>query len=86
MWLFTKNLEKYVNASVKVSKVQISAAPVILCESDSDKDCLRPFAEPVYLHQTRVKSKGGGVVFFKDLPEALLDGGTGEWRCHFHIP
>jgi len=81
-----ENLEKYVNEAVKVSKVQISAAPVIMCGGYSDKEILRPFAEPVYLHQTRVKDSSGDVTFYKDLPEALLNGGAGEWRCHFHIP
>ncbi|WDE97472.1 metabolite traffic protein EboE [Lentisphaera profundi] len=81
-----ENIKKYLSAKINIAKVQVSAAVILDCKSDLDKQVLLPFSEPVYLHQTRILKQNGEVEHYQDLPQALVDGSHGEWRCHFHIP
>ena len=51
-------------------------------------EALRPFDEPVYLHQT-VARRDGRLYRYVDLDEAFasLETSTGgQWRSHFHVP
>lgn len=74
---------------IRIGKIQVSAAlRADLGEGDLDQvvEALRPFNEPVYLHQVRLKGEGG-IRSYPDLgaylehPESF-----GELRSHFHVP
>ncbi|WP_437279906.1 metabolite traffic protein EboE [Sorangium sp. So ce375] len=86
------------SAGIGVHKVQISAGlRARVAERDpATMARLRAYAEDVvYLHQV-VERRGGELVRYLDLPEALaaLEGGSAappeatpeEWRVHFHVP
>ncbi len=73
---------------IPIPKLQLSAALKIDRVSRESAEHLRPFDEPVYLHQVVAKNESGFVRYL-DLPEALadLDRSMGsEWRIHFHVP
>jgi sugar phosphate isomerase/epimerase len=84
-------LEQLRAAGIRVPKLQLSAALRIAGVDAAKAERLRPFDEPVYLHQV-VERRGGRLTRYLDLPQAFaaLDGGTGgdprEWRVHFHVP
>ena len=81
-------LRAYRAAGISVNKIQVSSAVVANGNAES-LVALAAFSEPRYLHQTCVRSPGGGVKFFEDLPLALSAGTSGlagEWRTHFHVP
>lgn len=73
----------------RILRVQLSAAleapnnPVTL-------EALAPFAEPAYLHQTRLFLGNTLLAFWPDLPEALADlpryPSTATIRTHYHVP
>jgi sugar phosphate isomerase/epimerase len=68
-------------AGIRVGKAQLSAALIVPADAHEE---LRPFADPVYLHQV---TERGSLRSWPDLPEALDDNGGGdEWRVHFHVP
>ncbi len=71
---------------VRIGKVQVSSA---LSAKHAQRDALRQFVEPTYLHQVVVRSGNGSLSRYEDLPGALErhrgEGGD-EWRCHFHLP
>jgi len=71
-------------AGIPVRKIQISAALRVRSEQPA-RELLEPFAEEVYLHQTRVRN-ADGLHSFPDLPAALEAAPEGEWRTHFHVP
>jgi sugar phosphate isomerase/epimerase len=74
-------LDALAGAGIRVGKAQLSAA---LRLDPSMRDELRPFADPIYLHQV---AQRGPARTWPDLPEALDAGGDGEeWRVHFHVP
>jgi sugar phosphate isomerase/epimerase len=79
-------------AGIRVPKLQLSAALRIAEVDAAAARRLRPFDEPVYLHQV-VERRGGRLTRYLDLPQAFaaLDNGAGtggerEWRVHFHVP
>lgn len=80
----TASLKRYLDAGIRVAKVQLSAA----IEADG-LDALTPFRDEVYLHQTRLKRGDGSLTGWNDLPP---DGPLGERalphvvRTHFHVP
>ncbi|MHC4885534.1 MAG: metabolite traffic protein EboE [Planctomycetota bacterium] len=71
-------------AGIPVFKLHLSAA-LKGRVSGPVPEGLGDFADPVYLHQTRVTTDRGEQ-YFSDLPEALTSGASGEWRVHFHMP
>ncbi len=71
-------------AGIPVPKIQISSALVVPPGADPVQ-LLAPFADEVYLHQTRVMSDGR-LLRFPDLSDALDENPHGEWRVHFHVP
>jgi hypothetical protein len=71
-------------AGVPVPKIQLSAALRVPAAALA-RELLEPFAEPVYLHQTRVRTSTG-VLRYPDLRPALEAFTPGEWRTHFHVP
>lgn len=73
-------------AGIGIGKVQVSSALRML---DPDRTLLESFCEPVYLHQTVIRTEHGILRRYADLPEALRDHPVGkgeEWRIHFHVP
>jgi sugar phosphate isomerase/epimerase len=82
------SLEALQAAGIEVPKLQLSAALRIPEVGPQTADQLRPFDEPVYLHQV-VQRRDGQLIRHLDLPGALatIDQSTGaEWRVHFHVP
>jgi hypothetical protein len=77
-------------AGIAVPKIQITAG-LRIARPDADKlAALRAFDDGVYLHQTVVRSSGGELTRFVDLPDAFAAaeklGKDSEWRVHFHVP
>ena len=75
-------------AGIALPKLQLSAALRIPEVGPDTADQLRPFDEPVYLHQV-VERRGGRLIRHLDLPDALAsiaESGGAEWRVHFHVP
>lgn len=76
-------------AGLPVVKAQLSAA--LHAEEPHRPDvraALAEFAEPRFLHQTRVRT-GAGLRATDDLDEALTSGALpteAPWRAHFHVP
>jgi hypothetical protein len=75
-------------AGIGVPKLQLSAALRIAAVGPETAAQLRPFDEPVYLHQV-IERRGDRLTRHLDLPDALANvaGSAGaEWRVHFHVP
>jgi sugar phosphate isomerase/epimerase len=82
------SLEALRGAGIAVPKLQLSAALRIAEVGPQTADQLRPFDEPVYLHQV-IQRKDGELTRHLDLPHALatIEQSIGtEWRVHFHVP
>jgi hypothetical protein len=74
---------------IRISKVQLSAA--LTAESTrAGWDALRPFGEPVYLHQVKGRTADGGIYAWYDLGDALVElpgfPDVRELNVHFHVP
>lgn len=96
-------LEKYRRAGIKIGRVQLSSALDVHLPDDEAQSArvvrrLRPFTDPVYLHQV-VERHGEELRQFRDLDEALHSEGPASagpdsraarpdrhWRIHFHVP
>lgn len=77
-----------VDAGIRLSKVQVSNA-IEVEPTSGGWDALRPFDEPVYLHQVKGKTDRGAIVSWPDLPRALAEGpgmALETVRSHFHVP
>ena len=75
-------------AGIGVPKLQLSAALRIAAVGPETAGQLRPFDEPVYLHQV-IARHDGQLTRHVDLPEALealAQNRGAEWRVHFHVP
>jgi hypothetical protein len=82
------SIEKLRSKGIPVPKLQLSAALKIDRIDAETARHLRPFDEPVYLHQV-VARNGAGLTRYTDLPQALADIDRtlgSEWRVHFHVP
>jgi sugar phosphate isomerase/epimerase len=82
------SLEALRRAGIAIPKLQLSAALRIPEVGPATADQLRPFDEPVYLHQV-VERRGGRLIRHLDLPDALATvahSAGAEWRVHFHVP
>lgn len=83
-------LQRYIDAGIRVNKVQVSSAPRAVFGEDvrATIEALRAFDEGRYLHQTVTRDSTGTTRFFEDLPHAFgWSGKPGEeWRTHFHVP
>ncbi len=76
-------------AGIEIAKIQLSSALRIPDLDAGGAQRLRPFDEPVYLHQVVARGGDGTLERFLDLPEALarIEQSRGkEWRIHFHVP
>jgi len=75
-------------AGIGIPKLQLSAALRVSRVGPETAQQLRPFDEPVYLHQV-VARQNGRLTRYLDLPqalEALAENHGAEWRVHFHVP
>lgn len=75
-------------ADITIPKLQLSSALRIAAMDGAAAAALKPFEEPVYLHQV-VEQAPDRLTRYLDLPEALAEvrAATGrEWRVHFHVP
>jgi len=74
-------------AGIDVLKIQLGAALGFHGSGEAARKALEPFADPVYLHQTRCIS-GRGESRHTDLHEALetLDDGASDICVHYHVP
>ncbi len=81
-----ESLRRYEAGNIRVPKIQISSAIRI---DASAAEALRPFVEPVYLHQVKARTSSGDILGWADLPQALDEIPTAdarEVRVHFHVP
>jgi sugar phosphate isomerase/epimerase len=82
---------RFAGAGLRISKVQLSNALEVRAVPE-EWSKLKPFVEPVYLHQVKARRQGrGGVTGWPDLPAALmsLPKASAELdvlRVHFHVP
>lgn len=84
----SQSLRKIVDAKIPVSKIQISSALQFSPDEISLKQSA-DFCEPVFLHQTKLRKKTGGIISFADLDDALVysDFAPDDLvRVHFHTP
>lgn len=80
-------------ANINIGKLQISAGLRLTDVTIERANVLKPFIDPVYLHQV-VEKHGDNINRYTDLPEAfeqlqndsLPEKHTREWRIHFHVP
>ena len=75
-------------AGIDIAKLQLSSALKVNTVDATTATALRPFDEPVYLHQT-MQRDDDGITRFGDLADALdgIEEAMGaEWRSHFHVP
>jgi len=79
-------------AGIRIGRIQLSSAIQLDIPDEADaaaavRERLRPFADPVYLHQV-IERADGRLRHFPDLGEALASGQgrAREWRVHFHVP
>lgn len=74
-------------AGIRISKVQISSALQTL-DTPGNRQRLRPFCDPVYLHQVKARNAAGNVASLGDLEDALESAEVRgrEWRIHCHVP
>lgn len=83
------SLRAYRAAGIRISKVQLSAA---LSANSLPKgaEALRPFVEPVYLHQVKGRGPEGARYAWYDLPDALAEipnyPDLEDVNVHFHVP
>ncbi len=63
-----ESLRRYEAEGIRVPKIQISSA---LRTDAAGIDALRPFVEPVYLHQVKARTATGEILSWNDLPQAL---------------
>jgi sugar phosphate isomerase/epimerase len=76
------------SAGLRISKLQLSSA-LRIPGTGAALEALRPFCEPVYLHQVNAREPGGAIRSWRDLPDALDElspGDAEELRIHFHVP
>lgn len=86
-------MERLRQAEIRIGRVQLSSALKVRFPADrvacaQTADRLKPFADPVYLHQV-VESADGPLQRFPDLSPALERSHRAcgkEWRIHFHVP
>jgi sugar phosphate isomerase/epimerase len=80
------SMDALAHAGIRISKIQLSAA-IRASWGPGVAEQLRPFCDPVYLHQ--VKAPGPtGPISRGDLVDALAlpTGAHEEWRIHCHVP
>lgn len=90
---------QYEDAAQSIEKLNSNGAPILkyhlssalkLTPTDAALERLVAMQEPIYLHQCIGKASNGDLIYFKDIPEALVDVHAlkkfNELRVHFHLP
>jgi hypothetical protein len=85
-----QSLGELVANKIRVSKLHLSSALSVV-PTESAREALRMFVDPVYLHQVVSRDSSGTVKRWVDLDQALeapADEAAhdSEWRIHFHVP
>ncbi|SHI05117.1 metabolite traffic protein EboE [Ferrimonas marina] len=72
---------------IPIAKVQLTAALSIDPHADGAQAALAALSDPIYLHQTTVRSEGETRSYL-DLDQALaaLGDSPAQWRSHYHVP
>ncbi len=82
-------IEALRTANIAIGKLQISAGLRLTDVTVERAEVLKPFIDPVYLHQV-IERHGDEINRYPDLPEAFSqltdDSVPREWRVHFHVP
>jgi len=84
-----ETLDRLASAGISIQKIQLSTGLRLAQPSVESLRALQAYDEPVYLHQVVAQTRGGQLLRFTDLPEALADQAArtaAEWRVHFHVP
>ena len=84
-----ENLEEtvlhYIREGVRIPKIQLSTAMEV--EGAVAAERLKPFNEPVYLHQAAALHRDGRISRWNDLSEALAEVRPDDrLRVHYHVP
>lgn len=78
-------LKTLVGSRIPIARVQISAALEVTSEAKPED--LRPFLDPTYMHQTRLRNPDGTLQCHPDLTETVLPELIGRGgRVHYHVP
>lgn len=94
MSLQFENLAESINLlsaqGIRLSKIQVSSALRVIPAMEN-RERLKDFCDPVYLHQVKVRGRDKKILSFGDLPDAIekwdwSDKTEQEWRIHFHAP
>ncbi len=83
-----ETLDQLSSAGIAIHKIQLSTG-LRLPPSADGLQALSAYDEPVYLHQVVAQTRGGQLLRYADLPQALADREARlaeEWRVHFHVP
>lgn len=81
-------LDRLGAAGIAIHKIQLSTGLRLPPSADGLR-ALSVYDEPVYLHQVVAQARGGQLLRYTDLPQALADRearAAEEWRVHFHVP
>lgn len=85
-----KGLDLLLENKIRIAKIQLSTALKTTNSSSADFDALQPFADQVYLHQTRLVSDKGSILEkFSDIPDqksACISEDNSHLVSHFHLP
>jgi len=86
----SQSLRRLRSANIRIGKIQLSSA-LRLRPVPGALERLGDFADPVYLHQARLRSDAGDMRHFGDLAEAIAAARESaetdaELRVHFHVP
>ncbi len=83
------SMDKCREEGIQIAKIQLSSA-LKTGASPESLDALKPFVEPVYLHQVKARAKDGHFRSWLDLDSALralpTERDIEELRIHFHVP
>ncbi len=77
------------SAGITIAKLQASTGLRLPQLGAETLEALRPYSEPVYLHQVVARSRNDELLRFDDLPDAFASSQARtalEWRVHFHVP
>jgi sugar phosphate isomerase/epimerase len=84
-----KVMQKLEQAKIRIERIQLSSA-ISTRSSKESIAALKSFIDPVYLHQTKIRTADGSIISLPDLTEetlatALQHAGA-TLRTHFHVP
>lgn len=82
-------MRKLEHTGIRVERIQLSSA-ISATISEESMDALTPFIDPVYLHQTKIRTTEGEIISYPDLTDQTLSDALqykgATLRTHFHVP